>query len=278
MTTFIKRLIRAVIPLCLRKRMAVWVDRLGCISAGRRAWWSVELIRDFAERDVNEYHKFLWAHHLAYAATYEVDERFGRENINVTRQMFLADLRELLADLKIDPVEDVKSVFDVGCSLGYLLRHLETEMFTSAVCLEGMDIDEYAIRTGAEYLERQGSKIKLGQADMEDLGSVMGDRSFDVIICTGVLMYLRADAAGHVVREMLYHTGRVLAITGLAHPEEDNSSLTQSVTRERDASLIHNIDSMVKAAGGEILARRWDGGKIIDGNTVYFIFASKPER
>lgn len=269
-----KNAARSLLPLSLRKHMAVWVDRQGWIGANRRYWWPLELVRDFAENDIDGYHKFLWANHLAYAATYEVEQRFGRENMNESRRMFFADLASLLSDVGIQPHRDVRSVFDVGCSLGYLLRHLETNMFTDATLLEGIDIDEYAIRQGTDYLQHAGSKIRLRCADMEELGLVMDDRVFDVIICAGVLMYLDRDSAAQVVNEMLKHTGKLLAISGLAHPEIDNSELQHSVTRESDRSFIHNIDSMVTEAGGRVIARRWEGDRIVDENTVYFVFAS----
>src|SRR5215831_1037034 len=75
----IRNAIRTLIPLSMRKRMAIWVDQQQWIHPNRRSWWSTELVSDFAERDVNAYHKFLWAHHLGYASPYEVASRFGDE-------------------------------------------------------------------------------------------------------------------------------------------------------------------------------------------------------
>jgi hypothetical protein len=42
-----------------------------------RRWWSQDLIRDLARVDANAYHKFLWTHHMAYASTSDVQQRFG---------------------------------------------------------------------------------------------------------------------------------------------------------------------------------------------------------
>ena len=67
----------------------------------------------------------------------------------------------------------------------------------------------------------------------------------------------------------------MLALAGLAHPDTDNARLAASVPRERDRSLIHNLDAMVRAAGGRVLARRWDGARQVAGNTVYFVFADR---
>ena len=73
---------------------------------------------------------------------------------------------------------------------------------------------------------------------------------------------------------MMNHTKGILAVAGLAHSEKDNSLLEQSVTRERDGSFIHNIDKMVENAGGKIISRRWEGDTDVDGNTIYFLFAT----
>jgi len=86
-------------------------------------------------------------------------------------------------------------------------------------------------------------------------------------------MYLEEDAAARVVASMLRHTGVVVALAGLAHPETDNALLDRSVPRSSDRSFIHNIDGMVKKAGGTVLARRWEGGRFVDGHTIYFVFA-----
>ena len=79
-----KNMVRAIVPLPARKRLSIWVSRLKWVDPDRRNWWAVELIRDFSEKDVNEYHKFLWANHLSYAMTYEASSRFGKENMKVS--------------------------------------------------------------------------------------------------------------------------------------------------------------------------------------------------
>src|SRR5215510_304155 len=115
--------------------------------------------------------------------------------MKLSRRMFFADLREVLVSLGIPPERDVKSVFEVGCSLGYQLRYLETDVCPHADVLEGVDIDRYAIQSGAAFLKAAGSNIVLRHADMRELERVFGTRTFDVIICAGVLMYLSQQAA-----------------------------------------------------------------------------------
>lgn len=273
----LKTSLRRVLPLALRKRLAVGIHRCRWIPEQRRGWWSQELIRDFADVDVNAYHKFLWTHHMAYARTYDVDQRFGEDKINETRKMFLRDLERVLAEGQTDPALDVGSVFDVGCSLGYLLRYVEAGLFSEAETLAGIDIDVQAIADGQDYLKRLGSKVRIAAADMEDLGRVLGNDHYDVFFCTGVLMYLQESKAKEVVRVILDHTNRIAAFAGLANQQADNLGMEHSTVRDEDGSFIHNIDAMVTGVGGRVVARRWEGSRLVDGNTIYFVFAKRAD-
>lgn len=270
-----KKLILLTLPFVVRKRLAIWLNSQEWIAPARRNWWSCELVKDLLEKDINMYHKFLWLNHMGYATPYEVASKFGVENMEISRKMFFSELKELLKERNISPEHDIKSVFEVGCSLGYQLRYMETELFTSATRLDGIDIDEYAIRSGSAYLRDLGSKVRLKCADMEDLANIMNGETYDIIVCSGVLMYLEEYAASRVVDIMLKHTNVILAFTGLAHSDIDNSQLKHSVPRGSDMSIIHNIDSMVKKAGGTVYARRWEGKKMVNGHTIYFVFSIK---
>jgi len=266
-----KRFLRAVVPLGARKGLARIVGGWSRIPA--RSWWVQELLRDFAEDDPNSYHRFLWAHHLAYAETYEVGLRFGVENLHPSRRLMFEDLEACLRGLGKDP-HSVRSVFEVGASLGYNLRHLEENVFPNADTLEGCDIDAYAIERGGAYLADSGSRVRLGVADMGDLEAVLGDREFDVTLCAGVLMYLRREDAESVVASILEHTSMVAAFAGLADPDQDNRNLADSGVRERDGSFVHDIDGMVARSGGRVARRRWEGARELGGNTLYFVFAT----
>ncbi|HEB59304.1 MAG TPA: class I SAM-dependent methyltransferase, partial [Gammaproteobacteria bacterium] len=227
-----------------------------------------------AERDVNAYHKFMWRYHLDYAETYEIAQRFGYDNFNVTRKLFFRELPRRLRAVGLDARRDIHSVLEVGCSSGYLLRFMETDMFPAATCLQGIDIDAYAIDTGNHYLARIDSRIELLHADMDQLDELLGEKKFDFVLAAGILLYLDEPAATRLVELMMKHTRKMLAITALAHPEEDNATLEQSVPRQRDCTWIHNVDAMIRQAGGNLVARRWEGGKLIDGNTIYFLYAT----
>ncbi len=275
--TTIKNGVRILLPLPVRKHLSIWVNKQKWLDSKRRSWWSLELIRDLAAKNINDYHKFLWSHHLSYAAPYEVAGTFGKENMKQSRLIFFSDLQKHLIERSIDPAKDITSVFEVGCSLGYQLHYLETDIFPSASRLDGIDIDTYAIRTGSEYLRHAGSKVRLQCSDMDALDRYLGSRHYDIMLCMGVLMYLKEEEATRVVDVMLRHASVMVGFSGLAHPDIDNAQLQHSIPRVTDQSYIHNIDSMVKKAGGEVIARRWEGDKLIDGHTIYFAFAVKTQ-
>jgi 2-polyprenyl-3-methyl-5-hydroxy-6-metoxy-1,4-benzoquinol methylase len=268
-----KKAIRSLTPLSLRKQVAIWMHRQFWIDPDRRSWWSLELVRDFAEKDVNAYHKFLWAHHLGYAAPYEVATRFGAEKMRPSRQVFFAELRRCMEAHGL-PVTKIRSILEVGCSLGYQLRYLETELFQDATVLEGIDIDRHAVQSGQEYLAAIGSRVSLRCGDIQQLDRLLEQRTYDLIVCAGVLMYLRQSEAADMVRAMLSHSRVVVAMAGLAHPVRDNQALEVSEVRDRDHTFVHNFDAMAKSGGGNVLARRWDGARQVEGQTIYFVFAT----
>jgi SAM-dependent methyltransferase len=276
MKAAIKRMLVKVVPLPARKALAVWVNRQRWLGSDR-GYWATELLTDLAARDVNAYHKFLWQHHLAYAETYEVGLRFGYEKLNETRKQLFAELPRRFGEAGAG-IADVGSVFEVGCSLGYLLHYMETEVFPTATRLEGIDIDARAIADGTAHLARLGSKVKLHHGDMESMDKLLGNSSFDFMLGSGVLLYLEQNAARRLVAKMLHHTRRLLAITALAHPDTDNAKLSASVRRASDGTWIHNVDAMVVEGGGRVVARRWEGDRLVDGNSIYFVYVVPTSR
>ena len=265
-----KRVVRAALPLGVRKALARFLGTQERLPG--RHWWAHELLRDLAERDPNEYHRFLWAHHLGYAETYEVALRFGRDRIHPTRKLLFGDLVDCLGQSGVKP-ESIDSVFEVGCSLGYNLQYLETDVFPRASVLHGCDIDEYAIDRGSAHLGSTGSRVHVFRADMKSLGRRLAGSTYDITLCAGVLMYLEREDAEQVVADVLHHTNIVAAFAGLADPVQDNATLEDSRVRARDGTFIHDIDGMVTRAGGTVIRRRYEGPRMLDGNTVYFVFA-----
>ena len=264
-----KRVLRSTLPIALRKRIAVWLGR-----RQGRSWVLYELLRDLAKQDPNDFHRFLWSHHLAYAETYSVAQRFGAANLHPTRHMLFTHLRDCLNQRGIDPATGVHSLFDVGCSLGYVLRFAETDVFPSATVLRGLDIDRQAVEVGSNYLRSIGSKIELVAADMTEADQVMGPAKYDVVLCCGVLMYLNQPTASAVVATMLQHTRELLAIKCLAHPKVDNRLLLHSESLRSDGTIAHNLDRMITDAGGKIVFREWGGTRMVAENSIYTVIAS----
>lgn len=118
---------------------------------------------------------------------------------------------------------------------------METAVFPAAVDLGGIDIDAQAIHAGSDYLRNIGSKARIECADMERLDQALGDMRYDVMVCSGVLMYMNEDSATRLIAAHAQaYSGIMLACAGLAHPEPDNSMLEHSVPRDRDHTFIHN--------------------------------------
>ncbi|MGH2651420.1 MAG: class I SAM-dependent methyltransferase [Actinomycetota bacterium] len=267
----VKEFLRHILPLPVRQALAARLGRRGTWPG--RYWWCMDLLRDWADRDPDAFHRFLWRHHLGYAETYEVEQRFGPDRVHPSRNLLFVDLAAWL-EAAGRPPSQVRSVFEVGCSLGHLLRHLETHLFEFAPVLEGVDIDARAVERGREHLSRLGSKVRIRVGDMADLERHFSLPGYDVILCAGVLMYLTQAEAERVVRTIIRHTGTVAVFAGLAHPEADNASLEGSTERQRDGTWIHNIDAMVSRAGGVVAWRRWEGPRAVEGNTIYFVLAT----
>ncbi len=129
------------------------------------------LLQDLHRHDPVALHRFLWSNHLAYAHSYETSDRFGADRINPTRHALFGNLDAHLRSRGLDPRKDIRTVLEIGCSQGYLLRHLELTAFHSATILHGIDIDDYAIRTGSAHLNSLGSRVELFAADMGSRGA-----------------------------------------------------------------------------------------------------------
>jgi SAM-dependent methyltransferase len=258
-------------------RWAVWLNQQRWLGRDHLA---LGLLRDLSARDPKGFHKFLWTHHfLGYARWYYAEEElFSTEQMQPSRRLFFADLREVLSAQGINS-SDVRSILEVGCSMGYLLRYLETTLFPSCQELMGIDIDAEAIAKGKAYLKLSGSKIVLVQGDMEDLESIFGARRFDFIFAAGVLSYLDERDAGRLISLLLRRTNRLLAFAGLACTQRNNNELIRSeLSPNHQGQWIHNFESMVHAAGGRVVSRRWEGAKLFNLQTINFVFAIPNEK
>jgi SAM-dependent methyltransferase len=233
----------------------------------------IELLRDLARDDPASFHHFLWANHLAYAATYELG-RFAPGALEADRRMLFELLCAELSRQGLDPKKDIDSVFDAGCSLGYLLRHAETSVFPSATTLTGIDIDVRAVSEGSLHLRRIGSRVELMVARMEQLDEVLAGHRFDVAVSCGSLMYLDQTHAARAVASLLDHADRFVGLIDRAHPVQDNALLTRSAVRDLDETWIHNLDSMVREASGHVTFRQWQPPSETGGRGIYLLIAA----
>jgi len=264
-------------PLRLRKPAAILVHRLpGQLKeAVIRA-----LLHDWAAAEPAEYHRFMWSNHLLYAKYYDFRQiEYSRgeyfSKLHPLRVEILETAAACLRDHGVSPETEVRSVLDVGSSLGYLLRYAETTVFPGAQRLLGVDIDAYAIAEGTTYLRGIGSAVELRVADIDALESVAGSEPFDLVTCTGVLQYLDEEAASAAVATMLKHSAKLLALSGLASEDTDNALLERSQVRKYDCSIIHNFDRMVAESGGRGITRRWAGREVVEGrHGAYFVIAA----
>ncbi len=232
----------------------------------------VELLRDFAHSDPSAFHRHMWANHLAYASTFDL-RRFEPGKLEASRKVLLELLCQELLGEGIEPTRNVRSLLDVGCSTGYLLRHAETTVFPSATILVGVDIDEQAVGMGSQYLRGVGSRVELTVAQMEQLDTALPGRQFDAVVCCGTLMYLDETQALRTVASLLRHANHVVGLIGLAHPHQDNRTLERSAVRGIDESWIHNFDDMVLAVGGTVRSRRWEPPRDPTDRGVYMLVA-----
>lgn len=261
-----------LVPLGWRKRALLWADGIPRL---RRPSLSFLLVGDLDERDGEAYFRFVWSGHLAEAREFRGFLDASHDRLLPTRPVLLGDLARFLGSRGVDPHRIVRSVLDLGCNEGSLLRFVEQQLFESADELVGVDLDSRSIAKGQADIAREGSKVRLHCRDVTDVGGLFGDRHFDIVFCTGVLMYLTQASAQRVVEWMLEH-GSLVVMTDIAHPDVDNGKLVRS-ERRFDHGYLHNLDEMATIAGGSILYHRWEGAHDIAGFSIYFVFASRPD-
>ena len=273
MIALVKQRVRSVLSISTRMRLASWMARKRWLPLPDHL--TMGLIRDLQISDPKQFHKFVWANHfMGYARWYDAEQTlFAPEQMEPSRVELFADLSSVLREIRVEP-STIASALEVGCSQGYLLRHLETAVFTGARDLVGIDIDAPAIEKGRRYLANAGSSVKLMAGDMEDLGDLVGAHGFDVTIAAGVLSYLNQVDATRMVSRMLERTNTLMALAGLAWMAGDNATLAHSIeSPNHQGQWIHNFDALVNACGGHVIRNRWEGARQYNNQTICFTFA-----
>ena len=153
----LKRALRSSIPLPLRMRLAIWLNRQPWFTRDYLAvgWWATWGCRILKRSTSSSGSTISWA--TRDGTTPRMN--YSRSSrCSPSRRMFFDDLVSVVRELGLQP-SDIGSILEVECSLGYLLRHLEVEVFPGCRELLGIDIDGPAIRKGTDYLKRHGSKV-----------------------------------------------------------------------------------------------------------------------
>lgn len=246
-------LLRWLLPLKVRKAIVI---RLGRQKLPWGSDFSIGILGDLRRRDPETLHRFLWSNHLAYAARYEVQHKFAPEQINPTRRILFRQILEYNKARALDPQEQIGSVFDVGCSLGYLLRHLEVNVFPSAWALTGVDIDRYAVQAGMAHLQSVKSKVRLFEADLTKAGDLMQQQQYDLVLCCGVLMYVNEDTARSALQAIFTHCRRLVGLICLAGDDRRRREAAAGV-RASDGAYAHDMHRMIREAGGTLVSATW---------------------
>ncbi len=269
-----KALVRKALPLKIRKRVAIKINKQKWLRGSGHL--ALGLVRDLSASNPKAFHKFLWENHIAGYAEWYDDSRslFDFSKMEPSRVEFFNDLKSVIKDMGL-ATADFRSALDVGCSQGYLLRYIETELFPGAQDLAGIDIDAKAVEKGAAHLKNLASKVRLVSGDMESIGKLFGDGKFDLVFAAGVLSYLNEADAQKVVNEMMQRTGKLVALVGIANKDADNNTLESSkLSPDHTQQWIHNFETLIKKAGGSVVFSRWEGARNFNNQTLNMVFAT----
>jgi SAM-dependent methyltransferase len=265
-------ILRWLLPLGVRKALVGRLER-------RKFRWgpdfSMGVLGDLRRRDPEALHRFLWSNHLAYAARYEIEKKFQPHHINPTRHILFRQIVEYYKARGLDAREQVRSVFDLGCSLGYLLRHLEVNVLPSAAALHGIDIDRYAVQTGMAYLRSVRSRAELFEADLNKAGDLMRRHRYDLALCCGVLMYVNEDTARSALQAMFAHCRQLVGLIALAHGTRRHAR-SGSEVRPSDGAYVHDIHRMIQEAGGRLISSTWVD-TVTSGSSPSYVILAEPQ-
>lgn len=114
---------------------------------------------------------------------------------------------------KIIKLANPKSVLDVGCAFGYIVKRLNDR----GVMAYGCDISEYAVKRASEIIPD-----RVVQCDIRS-GLPFKDGEFDLLYCEGVLEHIEEESIDFVMKEFdRVAEKRMLAISLAEHPEALN--------------------------------------------------------
>lgn len=151
-----RRVLWSIAPLPWRRRVVVWLD--GVTWLRTKANFPFLLLGDLDERDGEGYFRFVWSRHVGEAREFGGYIESDEDRLLPTRHVLLAELTRFLEARGLNPHRDVKSVLDLGCFRGSLLRFVERYVFENAEELVGVDLDARAIAEGRQVPRRNRRK------------------------------------------------------------------------------------------------------------------------
>lgn len=114
---------------------------------------------------------------------------YGDENnpSNFTRYELASRKRTVFKHLESVRDTDTVKVLDIGCGIGNYLE----ELIQRGYSVTGVDVSINMLQISKDHLQKYISHPPLGLADIEKLP--FNNNEFDIIICVGVLEYLKRD-------------------------------------------------------------------------------------
>ncbi len=163
-----------------------------------------------------------------------------------------AETAALMADItSLDP----RTVLEVGCAYGRLLRRLsDTGTMTALV---GVDLSERMLELARTHLESR--LVALVRADASRLP--FPDRSFDVAYSYGLLMHVPPASIGAVVAELCRVAGRGVAFLETGFPRGHKRGRLESYAFDR-AVFAHDYAGLFEAHGWRLSRERVIGPRV----------------
>lgn len=106
-------------------------------------------------------------------------------------QPSLRDFRQIVRNQSRKQLGTPLKILDVGCYGGYVFDYLKRYAFPNGEVFEytGVDIDPNVVKA-ASYVHSDEPNARFLEADLYALDQLFGDNSFDIVLCSRVLIHI----------------------------------------------------------------------------------------